>query len=131
MCWLKRDVVPRAKANCCVSGVRGAGVVEPALGEVEYSIDRIGGDYRSFETPADPRGKACDAACKADGHCRAWTYLRPGYGTSAAQCFLKDTLKPPRRSPFSSIEWPIPSQVSVSIWTPAPSRAAPATASDS
>jgi hypothetical protein len=99
MCWLKRDVVPRAKASCCVSGVRGAGVVEPALGDVEYSIDRIGGDYRSFEPPADPRGKACAAACKADNHCRAWTYLRPGYGTTTAQCYLKDTLKPPRRNP--------------------------------
>jgi hypothetical protein len=99
MCWLKREVVPPAKANCCVSGVRGAGVVEPALGDIEYSFDRIGGDYRSFETPADPRGKACAAACKADSHCRAWTYLRPGYGTTTAQCFLKDKLKPPRRSP--------------------------------
>ena len=99
MCWLKREVVPRAKASCCVSGVRGAGVIEPALGEAEYSIDRIGGDYRSFETAVDPRGKACAAACKADSHCRAWTYLRPGYGTVAAQCFLKDTIKPPRRSP--------------------------------
>jgi hypothetical protein len=99
MCWLKREVVPRAKANCCVSGVRGAGVIEPALGEAEYSIDRIGGDYRSFETPLDPRGKACAAACKADSRCRAWTYLRPGYGTAAAQCFLKNTIKPPSRSP--------------------------------
>jgi hypothetical protein len=99
MCWLKREVVPRAKASCCVSGVRGAGVIEPALGEAEYSIDRVGGDYRSFDTPVDPRGKACAAACKADSRCRAWTYLRPGYGTAAAQCFLKDTIKPPRRSP--------------------------------
>jgi hypothetical protein len=96
MCWLKREVVPRAKASCCVSGVRGAGVVEPALGETEYSIDRVGGDFRSFETAI---GKACAAACKADSHCRAWTYLRPGYGTTAAQCFLKDTIKPPSRSP--------------------------------
>jgi hypothetical protein len=99
MCWLKREVVPRAKASCCVSGVRGAGVIEPALGETEYSIDRVGGDYRSFDTAIDPRGKACAAACKADSHCRAWTYLRPGYGTAAAQCFLKDSIKPPRRSP--------------------------------
>jgi hypothetical protein len=82
-----------------VSGVRGAGVIEPALGETEYSIDRVGGDYRAFDTPVDPRGKACAAACKADSRCRAWTYLRPGYGTAAAQCFLKDTIKPPRRSP--------------------------------
>lgn len=73
MCWLKREVVPRAKASCCVSGVRGGGVVEPSLGETEYSFDRIGGDYRYFETAPDPRGKACAAACKADSHCRAWT----------------------------------------------------------
>ena len=99
MCWLKHDVVPRTKANCCVSGVRGAGVIEPALGDLEYSIDRIGGDYRSFETAPDPRGKACAAACKADPHCRAWTYLRPGYGSAAARCFLKDTIKPPHRQP--------------------------------
>ena len=99
MCWLKREVVPARESSCCVSGVRGAGVIEPALGESEYSIDRIGGDYRSFETAIDPRGKACAAACKADSRCRAWTYLRPGYGTAAAQCFLKDTIKPPSRSP--------------------------------
>jgi PAN domain len=99
MCWLKREVVPRAKASCCVSGVHGAGVIEPALGEIEFSIDRVGGDYRSFDTAADPRGKACAAACKADTRCRAWTYLRPGYGTDTAQCYLKDRIKPPRRSP--------------------------------
>ena len=71
MCWLKREVVPRAKASCCVSGVRGAGVIEPALGDVEYSIDRVGGDYRSFDTAVDPRGKACAAACKADSRIAA------------------------------------------------------------
>src|SRR3974390_1269114 len=49
MCGLKREVVPRAKASCCVSGVRGAGVIEPALGDIEFSIDRVGGDYRSFD----------------------------------------------------------------------------------
>ena len=31
--------------------------------------------------------------------CRAWTYLRPGYGGPAARCFLKDRVKPPRRRP--------------------------------
>jgi hypothetical protein len=41
----------RARAHpdsCCVSGVRGAGVVEPRNGAVETSIDRFGGDYRDF-----------------------------------------------------------------------------------
>jgi hypothetical protein len=99
MCWLKHEVEPRTPANCCVSGVRGAGVIEPRLGEIEYSIDRAGGDYRSFDTAPDQRGKACTAACQADTHCRAWTYRRPGYGTPTARCYLKDAIKPPRHRP--------------------------------
>ncbi len=99
MCWLKREVVPRQPASCCVSGVRGAGVIEPKAGAVEYSIDRLGGDYRSFETPADAKGKACADACQGEQRCRAWTYRRPGYGASTARCFLKDTIKPPRHRP--------------------------------
>jgi hypothetical protein len=99
MCFLKRDVAPRTESSCCVSGVRGAGVIEPQAGEVEYSIDRSGGDYRSFETPLDPKGKACADACQDESRCRAWTYRRPGYGAAAPRCFLKETIKPPRRRP--------------------------------
>ena len=99
MCRLKREIMPRVQASCCVSGVRGAGVIEPRLGELEYSIDRVGGDYRSFETPLDPHGKACAEACKADSRCRAWTYRRPGYGTAAARCYLKEVVKPPHKRP--------------------------------
>jgi hypothetical protein len=99
MCWLKREVMPRVKSNCCVSGVRGAGVVEPRLGELEFSIDRVGGDYRSFETAPDPRGKACAAACRGELRCRAWTYRRRGYGVAAPHCYLKDIIKPPRHRP--------------------------------
>jgi hypothetical protein len=99
MCWLKREIVPRQEAACCVSGVRGAGVIEPQAGAIEYSIDRFGGDYRSFETPADPKAKACADACQSEPKCRAWTYRRPGYGAAVARCFLKDTIKPPRHRP--------------------------------
>ena len=99
MCFLKHTVMPRAKSNCCVSGVRGAGVIEPRLGDLEYAIDRVGGDYRSFETAPDPRGKPCAEACRADQHCRAFTYRRPGYGTAAAHCSLKNVIKPPHRRP--------------------------------
>jgi PAN domain len=99
MCWLKREVVPAKESSCCVSGVRGAGVIEPQAGAIEYSIDRIGGDYRSFETPPDATGKACAEACQSDQRCRAWTYRRPGYGSASARCFLKDVIKPPRRRP--------------------------------
>jgi hypothetical protein len=99
MCWLKRAVVPPVQASCCVSGVRGAGVIEPKIGEIEYSIDRYGGDYRAFETPADPKAKACADTCQAENRCRAWTYRRPGYGTSTAHCYLKEAIKPPHRRP--------------------------------
>jgi hypothetical protein len=99
MCWLKREVVPAKQSSCCVSGVRGAGVVEPKAGAIEYSIDRFGGDYRWFETPPDAKGKACAEACQNEPRCRAWTYRRPGYGAASARCFLKDVIKPPRRRP--------------------------------
>jgi hypothetical protein len=98
-CWLKSEVTPRVEAGCCVSGVRGAGVVEPKTGATEYSIDRYGGDYRNLEVPADPAGAGCKAACEADNRCRAWTYVRPGYGGTAARCFLKSQIKQPRRRP--------------------------------
>jgi hypothetical protein len=42
VCWLKGSVPARVQDNCCVSGVRGAGVVEPRGGGVENSIDRPG-----------------------------------------------------------------------------------------
>ena len=49
VCWLKSNVPARVQDNCCVSGVRGAGVVEPRNDAIETSIDRFGGDYRNFD----------------------------------------------------------------------------------
>jgi hypothetical protein len=98
-CWLKNKVPPRLADKCCVSGVRGAGVIEPRRGPIEYSIDRNGGDYRNLETAPDPAGAPCKAACDAENKCRAWTYVRPGYIGPSARCYLKDKLKPPRANP--------------------------------
>jgi PAN domain-containing protein len=99
LCWLKSEVPARVPAPCCVSGVRGAAVVEPRSGAVEFAIDRPGGDYRSFELQPDPTGATCRTACDAEARCRAWTYVRPGYVNPAAQCVLKDHIKPPHRRP--------------------------------
>ena len=85
--------------TCCVSGVRGAGVIEPRGGPIEFSIDRPGGDYRHFDLPPDPSGKSCQTSCEAEEGCRAWTYLRPGYGGPAATCYLKDHIARPQRRP--------------------------------
>jgi hypothetical protein len=99
MCWLKSEVHARVAAPCCVSGVRGAGVVEPHSGTTEFAIDRPGGDYRNFELTSDPSAGTCKSACDADAHCRAWTYVRPGYSSTAARCFLKERILPPRHRP--------------------------------
>jgi PAN domain len=99
VCWLKSRVTTRAENSCCVSGVRGAAVLEPKRGPVEFSIDRTGGDYRTVEIAPDPTGSACSEACKGETRCRAWTYLRPGYHGPAAHCFLKDRITAPRRRP--------------------------------
>jgi hypothetical protein len=99
VCWLKSNVPARTRDNCCVSGVRGAGVIEPRRGGAEFSIDRFGGDYRFFDTAADASGAACKAACEADKTCRAWTYARPGYISTAPRCYLKSKLTRPRAKP--------------------------------
>jgi PAN domain len=97
VCWLKNSVPPRAQDDCCVSGVRGAGVVELRNGGIETSIDRFGGDYRNFSLKAGESSEACKAACTDDNKCRAWTFARPGYVGTEAHCFLKKEIKPPRR----------------------------------
>lgn len=99
VCWLKSRVPPRVEAPCCVSGVRGTGVIEPKSGAAEFGVDRNGGDYRHFELPADPSGKACGKACEAEEGCRAWTYVRPGYVGSSAVCYLKNRITRPVRKP--------------------------------
>jgi PAN domain len=99
VCFLKSTVTPRVEDGCCMSSVKGAGVMEPRGGATEFSIDRIGGDYKNFETPPDPTGNACQEACAADSRCRTWTYLRPGYDGPAARCFLKDRLTRPHHKP--------------------------------
>jgi hypothetical protein len=99
MCWLKSQVTQRTEDACCVSGVKGAAVLEPRTGKIEFSIDRTGGDYRNMEVKSDPNGSECEAACKGEDRCRAWTYVRPGYLAPAARCFLKEKITRPRYKP--------------------------------
>lgn len=98
-CWLKNAVPPRVENRCCVSGVRGAGVLEPRNSGIEAAIDRFGGDYRAFDLKRGDGDDACKTACAEDDKCRAWTYARPGYVGRDARCFLKQDIKPPRRKP--------------------------------
>ncbi len=79
-CWLKNQVKPLVENRCCASGVKGAALVEMRPGPVENAIDRIGGDYRNFEIPANKDVQACKQACEGENRCRAWSFARPGYG---------------------------------------------------
>jgi hypothetical protein len=99
VCWLKNQVTARVENSCCVSGVKGAGVLERKSGPVEFSIDRTGGDLRNMDVETDPAGAPCQTACKAEERCRAWTYVRPGYLGASARCFLKEKLTRPRHKP--------------------------------
>ena len=64
LCRLKSSVPPRTKDNCCISGVRGAGVVEPRNGSIETSIDRFGGDYRNFDLKDGDGDEACKSGVR-------------------------------------------------------------------
>ena len=44
--------------------------------EVEVGIDRLGGDYKSFNLPY-PDYRLCQKACDKDRKCKAWTYVIP------------------------------------------------------
>lgn len=99
LCWLKNKVRKPVANSCCVSGVRGAALIQPRSDNLEFGIDRVGADYSTFELEANPTGVNCEAACKADQTCRAWTYERPGYGSSSPRCHLKSRITVPRRNP--------------------------------
>lgn len=99
MCFLKFQVKPRVENECCVSGVKGAAVLEKKSDTVEFSMDRTGGDYKNLEVASDPAGATCEAACKEEDRCRAWTYVRPGYLGGSARCFLKERITRPRHKP--------------------------------
>src|ERR1700761_2905287 len=59
MCWLKNTVPARVQESSGLFGVRCAGVVEPHTGAVDPSIDRAGGDYRSFDLKSGEGDEAC------------------------------------------------------------------------
>ena len=56
VCWLKNTVPARVPSNCCVTGVRGAGVVEPRIGGVE-KLNTNRNDAGPAETPLEVRGR--------------------------------------------------------------------------
>jgi len=98
-CLLKAVIPEQFPNGCCTSAVERAPDPElrtpppvpvTIVGALS-GIDLYGSDYRSFSGPqATP--EACQAACRAEGPCLAWTYIRPGVMGSDARCFLKSKI---------------------------------------
>lgn len=63
----------------------------------EFNTDRPGSDFQSFFMQrADYR--ACEAACRRNPRCKAYTYVRPGIQGRQAKCWLKNRVPAPRRN---------------------------------
>lgn len=64
---------------------------------MEDDTDRPGSDIRRIVMNAlDPA--ACERACRGDGACRSWTYVRPGVQAAQPICYLKGGIPSARRN---------------------------------
>ncbi|MCJ7444720.1 MAG: PAN domain-containing protein [Methanotrichaceae archaeon] len=72
--------------------VPGTTLVSPTQAvSMTNDTDRPGSDYTNLElAKADPN--LCAQMCTAEPQCRAWTYVKPGYQGSNAQCWLKNNV---------------------------------------
>src|SRR5437764_14329563 len=77
MCWLKSQVTTRVAQECCVSGVKGAAVLNKKSDTVEFSMDRTGGDYKNLDVTTDPAGATGESGGNGEDRGRAWTYGPP------------------------------------------------------
>jgi hypothetical protein len=95
-CALK-PVIPQQVANvCCSSGIervppaamREPPAVPAGMTGAMRGVDLFGGDLRglggSQVTP-----QSCQAACRSETECIAWTYVRAGVVAGDARCALK------------------------------------------
>jgi hypothetical protein len=122
-CYLKSGAPAAVASRCCVSGLRGAPaakteeaparapaaapvvVMQPTLAvavlpvvdpSMRAGTDMPGGDYRSLDLPeSEPVPHACEAACRRDPRCQAWTWLQPGVQGPNARCWLKSESRKP------------------------------------
>ena len=62
---------------------------------MEDNTDRPGADLGHFEVT---RPSECQAACRKDTRCRAWTYVRPRTHGPSGICYLKNGIPPASRN---------------------------------
>lgn len=90
-CWLKHKVSKESPCDDCSSGIERMEPVtrwpHDSVGRILSGINLYGQDYRGFEPPqAD--AKLCQAACREEKQCLAWTFDAP-FGKNG-RCTLKN-----------------------------------------
>jgi hypothetical protein len=91
-CWLKRGIPNAISDPNTVSGV-----IQQSL---EFSTNRSGGDYKSFDVQDSRIGITnCRQACLGEpSRCRSWRWVRSGVQGPRAKCWLKDKI------PFANVD---------------------------
>ncbi|ATB43331.1 hypothetical protein CYFUS_008811 [Cystobacter fuscus] len=98
-CYLKSGIPSPTINSNTISGTtlsnRNTGLVS---GWIETNVDRGGQDYRNFEMQ-EARPESCREACIAEApHCKAFTYVKPGFNGYLARCYLKSGVPAPTPS---------------------------------
>jgi uncharacterized caspase-like protein len=95
-CWLKNKVPKEFSCADCTAGIERTEPVSPwpsqeALGQIMAGINLYGQDFRNFE-PAQADAKLCQATCREDQQCRAWTFDGPSENAKNGRCWLKNRI---------------------------------------
>ncbi len=95
-CSLKPLIPGQRSEICCTSGVERVPEADfrqppPVPADVVGALSGIdmGGLNSRTLFGAEATPEACQAACRADGQCLAWTYVRPGISSADSRCNLK------------------------------------------
>jgi hypothetical protein len=76
----------------CASAIIVGGLA-PAIADTKLpNTNMPGRDYRDFAM--NGTSDTCREACMKDGHCEAWTFVKPGIQGRQAHCWLKDRVPP-------------------------------------
>ncbi|MCX6623186.1 MAG: DUF4412 domain-containing protein [Acidobacteria bacterium] len=95
-CWLKNTVPPATSEDCCISGLKGAGVstAQSSRYKVELNTNRFGDDFRDF-IPSRASADFCAEACAKDSRCRSWTWVKNDLEPPSGHCWLKNRVPEP------------------------------------
>jgi hypothetical protein len=89
-------VAPSGRPDVSTLQIEGRAInQQPTVPDLEYDVNRAGGDYRNFDLP-EPRPELCRDSCVVEEECRAFTYVKPGIQGRSARCWLKSSDGSPR-----------------------------------